>query len=120
MGRTGDRVLRDSQAWGEETELIIRRLAADPRPSCRGIKALHQHQALPKRPLQGRGEAVHGGEGCFPRQQNHPIPQLGTPASLRPVSEPIQQEVRQAGGGWFWLKIAAGQHDRAPAGPACR
>jgi len=120
VGRTGDRILRDSQAGGEEAELIISRFAADLRPTCRWIEALHQHQALPQRPLQGRGETLHGGEGSFPRQQNHPIPQLGTPASLRPVSEPIQQEVRQAGGGWFWLKIAAGQHDRAPAGPACR
>ena len=120
VGRSSDRILRDSQAGGKEAELIIRRFVADPRPTSSGIEALHQHQALPQWPLQGKGETVHGGEGSFPRQQNDPIAQLGTPTLLRPVSEPIQQEVRKAGGGWFWLEIAAGQHDRAPTGPAHR
>jgi hypothetical protein len=59
MGRTGDGVLRDSQAWSEEAELIIRGFGADPRPTSGGIEALHQHQPLPQWPLQVRSETVH-------------------------------------------------------------
>jgi hypothetical protein len=47
MGRTGDGILRDSQAWGEEAELIIGGFGADPRSTSGRIEALHQHQPLP-------------------------------------------------------------------------
>lgn len=65
MGRTGDRILRDSQARGKKAELIIGRFAADPRPIACGSQTLHQHEPLAQGALQGRGQALKAGqEAC--------------------------------------------------------
>jgi len=100
MGGSGDRILVDPKAGGEEAQAVVRRLSPHLFPVCGGACGLHQHQAVAQVALQHWRELQGARQGGVGRQQGHRIAQGGDPERLGRRGHVLGQHDLQRCGQW--------------------